>query len=272
MVDAHCHLNFQAFSDDYLDVAKKAFAKGVSHIINVGTQLSSSQEAVRMAQENQEFFAIVGIHPHHADKVTEGNQGSSEWLKKLEELAQKPKVLAIGEIGLDYYSYASNGIVDKAKQKEVFKKQLQLAHKLKLPLQIHNRLAGEEMIEILKEHKNLLLSPPGMFHCFQASLDVLKSALEMGFCIGFDGNVTYKGLAPGETVPLSELVAKTPLESIILETDSPYLSPVPLRGKRNEPQNILLIAEKVAEIKNLPLGEVIAQTEKNVYTCFSKLK
>ncbi|MEK7551481.1 MAG: TatD family hydrolase, partial [Patescibacteria group bacterium] len=143
MVDVHCHLNFKAFEDDLDDAIKKAQDAGVEIIINTGTSLESSLKAVELANKYDHLYAIVGIHPHHADKVQSG------WEKELKKLAQNKKVVGIGEIGLDYYSYKSNGIVDPKLQKNVFQTQIQMASELKLPLQIHNRHAGEDIIEIL---------------------------------------------------------------------------------------------------------------------------
>lgn len=247
MVDVHCHLNFKAFEKNYDQIIKQAFAAGVTKIINVGTKIDSSRRAVELAAQYENLYAIVGVHPHHADKVELG----SHWLEDLEVLAKKPKVLAIGEIGMDNYRYQSNGIVDPPVQKQIFEAQIELAYRLKLPLQIHNRHAGKEIVEILEAHKNLLQNPPGMFHCMSGSLDFLKKVLALGFYIGFDGNTTYEGLAPGETTDLKDLVKATPLDRIVVETDSPYLTPVPLRGQRNEPKNVIIIADFVAKLKGI---------------------
>lgn len=289
MIDVHCHLQFKAFENDYDAVIQDAFEEGVTAIINTGTQLSSSRKAVEFAEQYENMFAIVGVHPHHADKIrqnpevveaTEGLQKVKKepkevspdyWLQELEKLTEHPKVLAIGEIGMDYYSYQSNGIVDPKLQHEVFQAQIELAHKAKLPLQIHNRQAGEDVISILKANKHLLLSNPGMFHCFAGSKEVLHDALDLGFSIGFDGNSTYKGLAPGETVALTELAQLTPLDRIVLETDAPYLTPVPHRGKRNEPKYVIVTAHYIADSKGVTFEELVEQTDKNVYTMFKKL-
>lgn len=265
MIDAHCHLNFHAFEEDVDDVIKRAQKAGVPTIINTGTQVSSSKHAVALAEQYDNLYAVIGIHPHHADKV------EPDWLDQLEKLAKHPKVIGIGEIGMDYYSYKSNGIVYPEKQKYVFEQQIILAHKAGLPLQIHNRHAGEDIIKILTLHKRLLKDPPGMFHCFAGSSDVLKAALALGFFIGFDGNITYKGLAPGETVTLSELAKETPLDRIVVETDSPYLTPIPHRGKRNEPQYAIITAKFIADLKNISLKKLVVQTDKNIYTLFTKL-
>ncbi|MBA3723554.1 MAG: TatD family hydrolase [Candidatus Levybacteria bacterium] len=307
MIDVHCHLQFQKFESDYDRVIQDAFDAGITKIINTGTQLSSSRGAIAFAEKYEHLYAIVGVHPHHADKIQTNpevvergepishnviarneaiptripvEQGiasssmtprndKSYWLKELYEMTKHPKVIGIGEIGLDYFSYKSNGIVEPKVQKEIFLAQIGLAHKAKLPLQIHNRQAGEDVIEILKANKHLLQPVPGMFHCFAGTKEVLKDALDLGFFIGFDGNVTYKGLAPGETVELSELARLTPLERIVVETDAPYLTPIPHRGKRNEPMHGILTANHLAGLKGVSFETLVEQTDKNVYTIFN---
>lgn len=266
MIDVHCHLNFKAFAGDYDTVIKDALAAGVTRIINVGTQVSSSQRAVELAKEYGNLYAIVGIHPHHADK----DEIKDNWFEKLEMLAanKENKVVAIGEIGLDNYRYKSNGIADPVLQKDVFIQQIQLASKLKLPIQIHNRHAGKEILDVLIHHKSLLLNPPGMFHCMSGDVAFLKKVLAMGFYVGFDGNITYAGLASGETTALSELVKYAPLERIVTETDSPYLAPEPHRGGRNVPAYGILIGEFIAHIKGISVSEVITKTTKNAIEVF----
>jgi TatD DNase family protein len=263
MIDVHCHLNFHSFEKDYDEVIKSAFEAGVTKIINVGTRIDSSQKAVELAKVYENLFAIVGIHPHHADKLEKG------WIKELEQLAQKPKVVEIGEIGMDYFSYKSNDNVDPKLQKEVFIKQVKLAHKLKLPLQIHNRQAGEDILDILINHKSYLLDPPGMFHCFAGSLDILKAALEMGFYIGFDGNITYSGIAHGEETDLKDLVKYTPIDRIVTETDSPFLTPEPHRGSRNVPSYVIITGKSIAEIKGVSFEQIETKTTANAIKLFA---
>ncbi len=265
MIDVHCHLNFKAFANDYDEVIKWAVGAGVEKIINVGTKIDSSKRAVELAEQYKNLYAIVGVHPHHADKIELG----SGWLNELEELAKHPKIVAIGEIGMDYYRYQSNGITNLEAQKEIFIKQIELAHRLKLPLQIHNRHAGKDIIDILINYKSYLLNPPGMFHCMSGNIEFLKKVLELGFYVGFDGNITYKGIAPGETTPLSKLVEATPLDRIVIETDSPYLTPEPHRGSRNEPSYVILVGRKIAEIKDISFNEVEAQTTNNAKRIFN---
>lgn len=263
MIDVHCHLNFKAFTEDFDEVIKQATNNGVKTIINTGTSIESSRRAVELAEKYENLYAIVGIHPHHADKMKPG------WDKEIKEIAKSSKkVVAIGEIGLDYYSYKSNGIVPKKLQEESFVAQIELAHRLKLPLQIHNRHAGEDIIKILKDNKDKLLSIPGMFHCFAGSPEVLKNALDLGFYIGFDGNSMYKGLAPGETTDLKDLIKATPLDRIVCETDSPYLTPEPYRGKRNEPKYVILVGEFLAKIKGISFEDLQAHTTRNASGIF----
>lgn len=262
MIDVHCHLNFHSFEKDYDKAIKNAFRAGITKIINVGTKIDSSVLAVELAHKYENLYAIVGVHPHHADKL------ETDWLEKLEEIAKQDKVVAIGEIGMDYFNYKSNNIVNPKLQREVFIKQIELAHRLQLPLQIHNRQAGKDIIDILLNHKSYLLSPPGMFHCFAGSMDVLKAALEMGFYIGFDGNITYNGLAPGEDTDLKDIARYTPIDKILVETDSPFLTPQPHRGSRNEPAYAIITAKFIANLKGIDFADFVAKTTQNASKLF----
>jgi len=273
MVDSHCHLNLHSFDKDFDEVAKRAFDNGVRIIVNTGTSIPSSRRAVELAQKYDspagEMYAILGVHPHHADKADVEFEGElqKDWFENLKKMASEPKVIGIGEIGLDYHTYKSNGIVDKKLQFDAFEKQIELAIELGLPLQIHNRLAGEDIIDVLKKYRTRLREAPGMFHCFAGTFEVLQDALEMGFYIGFDGNVTYKGIAPGESVALSELAKKVPMNRIMTETDSPFLTPIPLRGQRNEPKNVIIIGEFLANLH----GVVYSEFEEAIHTNFERL-
>ncbi|HEX7042249.1 MAG TPA: TatD family hydrolase [Patescibacteria group bacterium] len=265
MIDVHCHLNFHAYEKNYDDLIKDAFQKGVSKIINTGTKIDSSEKALELAQRYDNLYAIVGVHPHHADK----QDVDSDWISQLENLAKKPKVVGIGEIGLDYYNYKSNGTTDPKMQKVFFEQQLSLAHELNLPIQIHNRHAGKDILEILNHHKNLLKTDfPGMFHCFAGDMNILKGALDLGFMIGFDGNSTYPGLAPGETVALSDIAKATPLDRIVTETDSPFLTPVPFRGTQNMPGYVIIVGEFLAKLKGITFDELDRETEQNAKNLF----
>ena len=202
MIDAHCHLNFHAFEKDYDETIKRAIEAGVEIIINTGTSIESSQKAVELAQQYENLYAIVGIHPHHSDKVEKG------WDKEIDRLAKMPKVVGIGEVGMDFYSYKSNGIANPKQQAEVFRRQIEIAIANKLPLQIHGRHAGKEILEILEDFEKELLPIPGMFHCFAGNFDYLEKVLAMGFYVGFDGNITYEGLAPGEDTSFAGVGSK----------------------------------------------------------------
>ncbi|MDO8459525.1 MAG: TatD family hydrolase [Nanoarchaeota archaeon] len=265
MIDVHCHLNFKSFAKDYDQVIKRAEKDGVKIIINTGTSIESSRRAVELAEQYPNLYAIVGIHPHHADKV------GLNWDKELEQIARSSKkIVGIGEIGLDYYSYASNGIVDAKLQKEIFQKQIEIANKLNLPLQIHNRQAGNDILEILNSHWSMVNSQlPGMFHCMSGNVEFLKEVLNLGFYVGFDGNITYEGIAKGEDTPLSELVKQTPIDWIVTETDAPYLTPEPHRGSRNMPSYAIIVAENIAKIKGISVEEVEAATTRNAKALFN---
>jgi TatD DNase family protein len=262
MIDVHCHLNFKAFEKDEDEVIKKAFNAGVVKIINVGTSIESSQKAVDLTTKYENLYAIVGIHPHHADKLEKG------WENEIETLAKNKKVVGIGEIGMDYFSYKSNGIVNPRIQREVFETQIKIAHKLKLPLQIHGRHAGKDIIEVLTKNKSRLLQNPGMFHCFAGNIDYLKKILALDFYVGFDGNITYKGLAPGENTSLSELIAYAPIERIVTETDAPFLTPEPHRGSRNEPSYVIIVGNFIAKVKNSSFEKINEITSQNAEKIF----
>lgn len=262
MVDAHCHLNFKAFENDIDKVIKGALDSGVGAIVNVGTKIDSSKHAVKLAEKYNNLYASAGIHPHHADKL------ETDWLEKLEYIAKNKKVIAIGEIGLDYYSYRSNGITDPKLQKDLFDKQIEIAIRNRLPLQIHNRQAGKDILDILINHKSHFLNPPGVFHCFSGSIEFLKKVLDLGFYVGFDGNITYKGLAKGETTSLLDLVKYVPVDRILTETDSPYLAPVPFRSLRNTPKNVIIVGEFIASCKNIDKVDFWNQIDKNFESLF----
>ncbi len=264
MIDVHCHLNFKAFENDFDEVIKQAENDGVEIIINTGTSIESSRHAVELANQYSNLYAIVGIHPHHADKQKPGWDGE---IKKIAKSSRK--VVAIGEIGMDYYSYASNGIVNPRLQREVFIRQIEIANELNLPLQIHNRQAGQDILDILINHKSLIINqPPGMFHCMSGNVEFLKQVLDLGFYVGFDGNITYEGIAKGEDTPLSELVKQTPIERIVTETDAPYLTPEPHRGSRNLPSYVIIVRDFIAKIKGISKNEVEAITSDNATKLF----
>lgn len=272
MIDVHCHLNFHKFESDLDQVIEDAFSKGLKMIVNTGTSIPSSRQAVELAQKYPSLYAIVGIHPHHADKADREFEGEiqSDWLEKLEELARHEKVIGIGEIGMDYWNYRTNGIVGKDIQEDAFRKQIELSIKLGLPLQIHTRLAWDDTLSILGDYKKDLQEVPGMFHCFSGSIEFTKKVLDMGFYVGFDGNITYGGIPPGEDTALIDLVDYVPVDRILTETDSPFLAPIPLRGTRNMPQNVIIVAEFISNRKKIPLSKLEEIIHDNFNAVFGK--
>jgi TatD DNase family protein len=264
-------LNFHKFDEDVDEVVKDAFDAGIKIIVNTGTSIDSSKKAVKLAESYKNTYAIVGIHPHHADKTDAKYEGEPplDWLEQLEKIAQSSdKVIGIGEVGMDYWNYRTNGVVPKDLQEDAFRKQIELSIKLGLPLQIHTRLAWDDTLSILSDYKEKLQSPPGMFHCFSGNIDFARRVLEMGFYVGFDGNITYEGIPPGEDTALVDLVKYVPEDRILTETDSPFLSPIPKRGERNTPSNISIILEFIAMAKGISYNTLEAQIERNFKEIF----
>ena len=246
-VDTHCHLNDEKFAADTGEVIARAEKAGVRRMINMGDTPESSAWAARLAAGHEGLFAAVGIHPEAAREITTKEK------EQLAAWAKSPKVVAIGEIGLDYYweKVPENRLL----QQKLFISQLDLARQLNLPVCIHNREAHEDTLKILKrEGKGLR----GVLHCFSGSLEMAEELWRMGFLIGADGPLTYKNAAR-----LPAVVAACPHDMLLLETDAPYLSPVPHRGKRNEPSYVPLIGEKVAEIWGKEAAYVAAVTTAN---------
>lgn len=239
LIDSHAHLTDKQFDADRGEVLERAWAAGIEAIVLIG--------APALAETDPRLFVAVGIHPHDAHRV------GDDWCSRIKSMAQHPKVVAIGEIGIDFY-YKELPHED---QFRVFRQQIELAHELALPIIIHDREAHDDVWRIIQE----VGVPPrgGIFHCFSADVAFAQKAIAAGFLISVAGNVTYK-----KTEQLAEVVRTIPLEHLIVETDSPYLAPVPHRGKRNEPAFVLHTAEKVAELKGISLDEVARCTTKNV--------
>lgn len=252
LIDTHAHLDSSRFNKDRAEVIKNARDTGVSYIVNIGADLKSSRYSVKLAREYPFIFATVGIHPHDAIGL------DANVLAELEKLAGEEKVVAIGEIGLDYYYDHSPRDIQRA----AFIDQLVLAKKLNLPIVVHSREAEEDTISILKEHYRQ--GGTGILHCFSGSLKMAREALELGFYLAFGGIVTFKN-AGG----LLEVLEELPLDRILLETDCPYLSPVPYRGKRNEPAYLPYVAEKIGEIKGVSLEEVAEITTANAIRVYN---
>ncbi|MEG6617139.1 TatD family hydrolase [Peptococcaceae bacterium 1198_IL3148] len=237
-IDTHAHLNDQRFAADREQLINDAMKSGLT-IINAGNDLETSSTALALAKKYPFIYATVGVHPHDAKDVPD------DYLRQLKNLAADQRVVAIGEIGLDYYYDLSPRDV----QRQVFVAQLNLAKELNLPVVIHLRDAYGDFLEIMRQEK---LAPiGGVMHCYSGSMEVAQECLNMGFYISFAGPVTFKNAAN-----LKEVAAQVPLEKILVETDSPYLTPVPHRGKRNQPDYVKYVAEQIAELKQMPVSEL----------------
>ncbi|MDD5491213.1 MAG: TatD family hydrolase [bacterium] len=248
-MDTHAHLQDQVFRPDQGSVIKRAFTAGVHQIIIVGYDYLSSQEAVALAARQERVFAAVGIHPHDAAAWQEDTG------LLLSALGRRKKVVAIGEIGLDYYRDLSPREI----QKKVFAAQLEVARKISLPVIIHSRDAGDEILGFIKDFPGLT----GVVHCFSGTLLAARKLIEMGWYIGITGAVTFPKAAT-----LHEVVRSVPLERLLLETDAPYLAPQSHRGQRNEPGYLGEIATAIAALKNIEVSVVAEQTTANAKKLF----
>ncbi|HOV79115.1 MAG TPA: TatD family hydrolase [Bacillota bacterium] len=242
LFDTHAHLDGKEYDGDRDEVIKRAGEAGVRLIVNVGFNLESSQKSIKLAEKHDIIYAAVGIHPH--DAIEAGH----DYLGKLERMAAHPKVVAVGETGLDYYRDLSPRQV----QRRVFREQLLLARKLKKPVIVHDREAHGDIMKILRE------CPPGpsggVMHCYSGSWEMAKEFMKMGFYISIAGPVTYP-----KAPKLKDVASKVPLDRLLLETDAPYLTPAPHRGRRNEPAYVFFTAEEVARLKDMD-PEVLART------------
>ena len=248
LIDTHCHLNDEKFSADLEEVVARAENVGVTKIINFGDTLENSAQVIKLAEKFSGMYAGVGIHPSEIANFDENNS-----VDKIVEFAANKKVVAIGEIGLDYY-WEKDFEVRLAQQK-TFIQQLDIARQLNLPVCIHERDAHGDALKILKsEGKGLR----GVLHCYSGSLEMAREIWKLGWLIGIDGPITFKNSAK-----LPEIVKAAPREMILLETDAPYLAPVPNRGKRNEPSYLVDIAKKIAELRGETVEEVAAYTTAN---------
>jgi TatD DNase family protein len=253
-IDSHAHLEMKEFDPDRHQVIERAAAKGISGIITIGTDLESSRKALALAKNYRTIWAAVGFHPHDAASFNPGI------LPQLSKLTEDHLVVAIGEIGLDFYRNLS----PPTRQKETFRHLIQLARTVALPLIIHDREAHEEVLTIIREEKAWEVG--GVFHCFSGDWDMAKQCLDLNFYLSVTGAVTYK-----KGSVLEEVVRRAPLESLLLETDAPYLSPHPFRGKRNEPAHLLHTAEQVARIRGMALSELSQAVFQNTFHVFKRL-
>ena len=244
IVDTHAHLMDEMYDDDLNDVIKRCVDGNLKYVVNIGYSEATSRKAVEMANRYEWMYAVVGMHPDECN----GDEPGMEFIK---ELANDKKVVAIGEIGLDYHYDSTN----KENQKKAFIKQLQLANELRLPVVIHSRDADMDMLEILRAHK---IENGFVMHCFSSSVEVAKEVLKLGAYISLAGTVTFKNARN-----LLEVAKMVPEDRLLVETDCPYLTPEPNRGKRNEPVNVWDTAKKVAELREISLEELCEKTNKN---------
>lgn len=247
--DSHAHYDDERFDEDRAELLEGLTSKGVDYVVNAGANMESSREGIKLAQVYDYIYASVGVHPHDVEEMTDGD------LAELRDLAKENKVVAIGEIGLDYYYDLS----PRALQRDWFKKQLDLAKEVELPVIIHSRDACQETFDILREKE----ITDGVIHCFSGSKELAKEYVKRGLFIGIGGAITFKNAR--KTV---EVVESIPLEAILIETDAPYLTPVPHRGKRNESSYLEHVVEKIAEIKNISCEEVARITAENAKKLF----
>jgi len=257
MIDTHAHIDFPDFDEMRSQALERFFDAGGEKIINVGCDMKSSERSAKFAKENENIFAAVGIHPHDADSATKEN------LKRIEELLMEYKTIAVGEIGLDFFKKPN---CSSQVQEDAFRAQLEIAENHNAPIVIHCREAYVEVLEILKSYKTSGWN--GVLHCFTASPEIAKEFLDLGFYIGFTGVITYYKCASQDECFLCETLKNTPLEKILVETDAPYLSPVPHRGEINEPLFVKYVIDKIAEIRGMDADELEKITSENAKRLF----
>ena len=250
LIDCHCHLTDEAFDDDRLFIINDLSNFAIRGIINPATNIKDSKKAIALGEKFDNFYPMVGIHPEEVDQIKD------KGLEELEILARNDSVVAIGEIGLDYYWKDDN----KDRQKEIFIHQLDLARKLDLPAVIHVREAKDDVIEILKDYTDLKIQ----IHCFSDDLKTLNTYMDMGFYISIGGVVTF---ANGENEQVA--ARNVPIERLMLETDSPYLTPEPYRGLRNDPRRVVEVARKISELKDMKMDKLAKRTYKNTVEFFN---
>jgi TatD DNase family protein len=252
-VDSHCHLNFPDFQNDFDAVLERSKNASVRYHLTIGTKYFDMPALIDLCQSHPRIFCSVGVHPHEAAGFV-----NCSLKDKIIDYTKNPKVVAIGETGLDYFYETS----PKNDQQAVFEEHIVAAEETSLPLIVHTRDADEDTLSLLNPYKGKIT---GVFHCFTGNLSLAKAALDMGFFISFSGIITFK-----KAEILKEVVKTIPLDRLLIETDAPYLAPTPHRGKRNEPSYVVHVAECIAELLNLPLSTVANQTTKNFFTLFSK--
>jgi len=275
MFDTHAHLNFSAYKNDLEEVADRALKKNIT-LINVGSQISTSARAIEIAKNHEKMYAAVGLHPIHLQDMTVEEEGVAFTTRKEEfdhaayrELAGQEKVVAIGEAGLDYYHVFDEEKREEiiSNQKQVFQAHIKLANEVDLPMIIHCRGAKDNIdsayYDLLKELEKELPKKRGVLHCYVGPIELVPKFVELGFFFGFNGVVTFD-----KTGKLEQIALTVPIDKILTETDCPYLTPPPYRGKRNEPAYVEFIARKLADIRKMPLEDFIEQTDRNARKLF----
>ena len=252
MIDSHCHINDDLYKNDPESYVNEARASGVEKFLVVGCDLESSKKAVEIAEKFDCCYAAIGFHPSDIAKVDDNS------FEILEELAKSKKVIAIGEIGLDYYWDKDKNIQEK--QQFFFKKQIELANKLDLPISIHCRDGIQDCLEILKNNK---VNRGGVMHCYAGSVESAKEFIKLGFVLGFGGTVTFKN-----SVKPKEVIAAIPSDSYVLETDAPYLTPHPFRGQENHSKYMYLIRDMIAELRKCSKEQVEKDSSENFKRIF----
>jgi len=252
LTDSHAHLDMRRFDADRDLVIGRALSAGVKQIITIGIDTGSSLKGIALSKKYHCVFATAGIHPHNADKASHRD------LSEIALLARQRKAVAIGEIGLDFYRNLSS----RKKQRELFRQQLVIAQSHDLPVVIHDREAHEEVVEILSSFSGN--RSKGVIHCFSGDYDLAESVLAMGYYISISGTVTLKNAAQ-----IQQVAAGIPLDRMLLETDAPFLTPLPRRGQRNEPSFVVYTAQKLAELRGISLEEVAQQTSANTCRLFN---
>lgn len=251
LFDTHAHLDSEQYAEDRDEVVMRAKEQGVSHIVNIGFNRETIPTTLELTEKYDFIYAAIGWHPQDAADM---KPGDLEWI---ESLCAHPKVVAIGEIGLDYYWDTA----PKDVQQDVFRQQIRLAKKLNKPIIIHNREAHKDVVDLLRKEQAETVG--GIMHCFSGSWEIAKQCIDMNFYISFGGPITFKNARKPK-----EVLANVPLDRLLIETDCPYLTPHPFRGKRNESAYVKLVAEAAAEIKGLSYEELIQKTNENAKRCF----
>ncbi len=253
LIDTHCHLDFDRFDPDRDEVVARAAANGITRIIIPAIDRANCPTVLHLTEQYPGVFAAVGVHPNSSA------DWQDEWIDDLRHLAQHPNVVAIGEIGLDYYWDRS----PKAVQHRAFSAQLALAHELGLPVIVHNRDSDEDVVRLLRESPLNGQDRPGVLHSFSTTWEIAQQVLDMGFYLGFTGPLTFK-----QADELRRVAAQVPLDRLLVETDAPFLAPQQKRGQRNEPAYVAYVAERLAAVRNLDAAALQQQTTENALRLF----